>query len=56
MIFIGDMAVDETKGDGEFIVQRGMALPHGLAVEVLRSKRNVSIPPEARASAAEEQT
>ncbi|OMO77503.1 hypothetical protein COLO4_25119 [Corchorus olitorius] len=33
-----------------------MAPPHGLAVEVLRSKRNVSVPPEARASAVEEQT
>ncbi|KAJ9178470.1 hypothetical protein P3X46_010349 [Hevea brasiliensis] len=31
-----------------------MAPPQGLAVEVLRSKRKVSIPPEVRASAAEE--
>lgn len=36
------------------IMQRGMAPPQGLAVEGLRSKRYVSIPPEARASAAEE--
>lgn len=32
----------------------GMAPPHGLAVAGLRSKRKVSIPPVAKASAAED--
>lgn len=36
------------------IMQRGMAPPHGLAVEGLRSKRKVSTPPAAKASAADE--
>lgn len=35
-------------------MHRGMAPPHGLAVEGLRSKRKVSTPPAARASAAED--
>lgn len=36
------------------IIQSGIAPPHGLAVEGLRSKRKVSTPPAANASAAEE--
>lgn len=36
-------------------MQRGMAPPHGFATDGgLRSKRKVSTPPEARASAAED--
>lgn len=36
-------------------MQRGMAPPHGFATDGgLRSKRNVSTPPEASASAAED--
>lgn len=35
-------------------MHKGIAPPHGLAVEGLRSKRKVSTPPAASASAAED--